>query len=435
MVYSSLLRSTPLKVQISKLPRTFCRYKSLTAAIERGKAGGPDRPSRFRTRATADHDGETKLSNRRTRRFERFGPPRDDNDEPPFTRKEPSRSNRDETQRSPRSSRFGRVGSSRSQSDAPFRFDSERFDNDRKPGQDFERGGRDSQAYRTADRGSRRSRFDDDGAPRGERRSDVPHRSERTDRSFKDRDQKPSYTPRDRCGGDREVKESRFSREDTRGARREQNERPYPHDSSRHHKSSQTGHTGGAEQRTKTIRDVESLPYTTAASEFVYGHSSVLAALKANRRKLYTLYVHSRGANRDGLLARIRQQKMFSITKEVGDEYLRAMDKASSGRPHNGVILESSPLPVPPITELKTVSIEDGCFSIALDSQSAEDVTVNGKQEIYQYKAAGWRHPLILYVDGVVSLVPINAMYDSSNTYSLTRATLEQSPAQHISLV
>jgi 21S rRNA (GM2251-2'-O)-methyltransferase len=125
--------------------------------------------------------------------------------------------------------------------------------------------------------------------------------------------------------------------------------------------------------------------------------------MKANRRKLYSIYVHSRGASRDGLLARIRALKLFPLTQEVGDEYLRAMDKASSGRPHNGVILESSPLPVPPITELKSASIEDESFSVTVDSQSAEDALVNGKQDLYSYKAAGWRHPLILYVDGVVS--------------------------------
>jgi 21S rRNA (GM2251-2'-O)-methyltransferase len=102
-------------------------------------------------------------------------------------------------------------------------------------------------------------------------------------------------------------------------------------------------------------------------------------------------------------MSRIRENKLFAITKEVGDEYMRALDKASSGRPHNGVILESSPLPVPPITELRSPSIEDESFSVALDSQSQEDLAVNGKQEMYSYKSAGWRHPLILYVDGVVS--------------------------------
>jgi 21S rRNA (GM2251-2'-O)-methyltransferase len=151
--------------------------------------------------------------------------------------------------------------------------------------------------------------------------------------------------------------------------------------------------------------------------------------MKANRRKLYNLYVHSRGASRDGLLARIRALKMFPITEEVGDEYLRAMDKASSGRPHNGVILESSPLPVPPITELKAASFEDESFSVTIDSQSTEDALVNGKQELYSYKSAGWRHPLILYVDGVVS--HSSGVCLLANSCSSMKATLEPSPVQH----
>ncbi|EMD93236.1 hypothetical protein COCC4DRAFT_49197 [Bipolaris maydis ATCC 48331] len=189
--------------------------------------------------------------------------------------------------------------------------------------------------------------------------------------------------------------ESRFSRRrDTRAGPRER------------FGGGQSSEAAGTKRRTevqrKLVQGPESLPYTTAASEFIYGHSSVLAAIKANRRKFYKLYVHSRGASRDGLMSQIRAHKLFPITEEVGDEYLRAMDKASSGRPHNGIILESSPLPVLPITELKTGSIQDESFSVALGSQSAEDVLVNGKQELYTYRSGGWRHALVLYVDGVV---------------------------------
>lgn len=190
--------------------------------------------------------------------------------------------------------------------------------------------------------------------------------------------------------------ESRFSRRtDTRAAPRERLG------------GGQSSEVSGTKSRTevqrKSVQGPESLPYTTAASEFIYGHSSVLAAIKANRRKFYKLYVHSRGASRDGLMSQIRAHRLFPITEEVGDEYLRAMDKASSGRPHNGIILESSPLPVLPIRELKMGSIQDESFSVALGSQSAEDVLVNGKQELYTYRSGGWRYPLVLYVDGVVS--------------------------------
>jgi 21S rRNA (GM2251-2'-O)-methyltransferase len=102
----------------------------------------------------------------------------------------------------------------------------------------------------------------------------------------------------------------------------------------------------------------------------------------------------------DALVARAREAKVK--IHHVGDEYLRIMDKASGGRPHNGFILESSPLPKPPITKLAEASRDSASFQVQLDKQSQEDLLVNGKQNEYEYKAAGWRYPLLLYVDGVL---------------------------------
>jgi 21S rRNA (GM2251-2'-O)-methyltransferase len=80
----------------------------------------------------------------------------------------------------------------------------------------------------------------------------------------------------------------------------------------------------------------ESLPYTTAASEFLYGYSVVVAALKGGRRKLYNLYVHTRGANHEGVTTILARARSAGVKiREVGDEYSRVLDKASSGRPHN----------------------------------------------------------------------------------------------------
>lgn len=45
-----------------------------------------------------------------------------------------------------------------------------------------------------------------------------------------------------------------------------------------------------------------------------------------------------------------------------------------------------------------------GSFSVVLDRQSKEDALVNGTRDKYTYDSAGWRHPFVLYVDGVVSL-------------------------------
>jgi 21S rRNA (GM2251-2'-O)-methyltransferase len=456
MVYSCLSRSTLLRSHQLVTPRTFLRYKSITAAIERGRQGGPDRPFRPRTRTDRTDERDEPRKTRRDARFERFGPPRDE-PEPKFG---------DRSTVTPRSSRFGRIPRD---DDAPSRFNEER-----RNGSGGERRSSFAGERRSSFGGERRNGFgrDSQGGFERERQNDLkvykrkplspdaldkngnlirktgasrvadrsPTRSEEQDkprRLTNDRndsrrqgtwrdDSAPIYTPRIRGARDEGVRESRFSqrssatrdddetsysprsrdtddrsfeprfshRPDSKGARRERHGR----------ESSDVGPTSGEAETQKTfVRGPESLPYTTAASEFIYGHMSVVAAMKANRRKFYNLYVHSRGASRDGLMSRIRSHKLFPITHEVGDEYMRALDKASSGRPHNGVILEASPLPVPPITELKTASIEDESFSVGLDSQSAEDVLVNGKQELYSYKSGGWRHPLILYVDGVVS--------------------------------
>ncbi|KAH7346024.1 hypothetical protein BKA66DRAFT_323613 [Pyrenochaeta sp. MPI-SDFR-AT-0127] len=456
MVYPLLISSTLLRTQRTVIPQAFCRYKSITAAIERGRQSGPDRRSQRHTREGFGDAGDRGLKTRREQRFERFGPPKDEGDAPRREREERPQRDRGAKVTAPRSSRFGRVGPPRPRDDAPSRFREDRpqrdrdgpprhrdegsrvasdrpvrsggrFDGERRPSSDRFSAGRKPWSDRADARGSRDERFGDrDGAPsRGEGRSSP--RDDRKPERFLRTDDQTSYTSRGRDDGIERPREPRFTqRPDSKGARREQfgREQAAPSDTK-------------VKVQSSSVREPESLPYTTAASEFIYGYSSVLAAVKASRRKFYTLYVHSRGASRDGLMARIRANKLFSITKEVGDDYLRAMDKASSGRPHNGVILEASALPVPPITELKTASIEDESFSIALDSQSAEDAAINGKQELYSYKSAGWRHPLILYVDGVLDEGNLGAIARSAyflNVDAIVTPTRQTAPWSHIAL-
>jgi 21S rRNA (GM2251-2'-O)-methyltransferase len=456
MVLSSVLGSTLLRTQQTHLPQTFRRYKSLTAAIERGKQGGPDRPFRPRTRPPPEDFEGARPQPRFERRAEHFGP------------------SKTEDREKSRSSRFGRIGPPRSRDGyAPSRFQDEirpwrredgvgassegplsgkRFDDEQRPSSDRIEG-RERPPYRSDDRprppdrweGRSNSAFRSGDRPPRQDRGGFGQRNERPSRregQFESGEKRPfDRDNREKRQFDRDSNfrsQDRFSDRNTvRGppresfGRRETGDRPdrsgrswtprnetslsirgrSDGDRSKGYQRRDASHTQ-ADTPTLTTRPTvtpesigrvpEVLPYSTAASEFLYGHSSVVAALKANRRKLYKLYVHTRGSSRDGLMARVRALKLFHITEEVGDEYLRAMDKASSGRPHNGLVLESSPLPVPPITELKAVSMADESFGVTVDSQSAEDVLVNGKQETYSYKSAGWRQPLILYVDGVV---------------------------------
>ena len=81
-----------------------------------------------------------------------------------------------------------------------------------------------------------------------------------------------------------------------------------------------------------------SIPYTTPASEFLYGTSVVMAALKADHRKFYKLYMYS-GENRsienlDEEVKRLARRRAVEVVK-VGSDWVRLLDKMSSGRPHN----------------------------------------------------------------------------------------------------
>ena len=87
----------------------------------------------------------------------------------------------------------------------------------------------------------------------------------------------------------------------------------------------------------RTSRPLKTLEYSTPASEFIYGTSTVLAALKAGRRKCYKLYLAERDTERPDSratlekFARLRGAELVVIR----DGQVGALDKASKGRPHN----------------------------------------------------------------------------------------------------
>ncbi|KAJ8060079.1 hypothetical protein OCU04_011689 [Sclerotinia nivalis] len=153
------------------------------------------------------------------------------------------------------------------------------------------------------------------------------------------------------------------------------------------------------------------IPYTTPASEFLYGTSVVEAALNTRRRKtrkLYKLYIHKgedrHNGDRDGVLARLAQRKGVEVAIVKGHDWLRTLDKMSQGRPHNGYILEASPLPRLPVISLGSVIDQDDSFAIKLapDHQSREEIEVNGSDTIIKVpKDSTGRKPLILFLDSI----------------------------------
>ncbi|EKG14476.1 tRNA/rRNA methyltransferase SpoU [Macrophomina phaseolina MS6] len=212
-----------------------------------------------------------------------------------------------------------------------------------------------------------------------------------------------------------------------------------------------------------------SIPYTTAASQFIYGASAVRAALLASRRKCYKLYLHDRAIRRttpvlkaernasaadmseakeaeaDGTLDVLAAKVPGLDIKNVGDNFLQVMDKMSGGRPHNvhcllsisllrltrlqGVILEASPLPTPPILALRPAVRSQPSFDFELDKQSREEQAINGTNKRLRYNSHGWRYPFILYLDGIVDPGNLGAIIRSAYYFGVdavavsTRAT------------
>ena len=148
-----------------------------------------------------------------------------------------------------------------------------------------------------------------------------------------------------------------------------------------------------------------SIPYTTPASEFLYGTSVIIAALLSSRRRLYKLYIY-RGDNREVHEQdhRIRELalKRGVVAERVNGDWLRLMDKMSVGRPHNGYILEASPLPKLPVAGFQAVEKRNGAFHVILGHQSREDEAVNGTSTNIKYDVAFPRYPFVLLLDGIL---------------------------------
>ncbi|MCJ1335255.1 hypothetical protein MMC09_000523 [Bachmanniomyces sp. S44760] len=147
------------------------------------------------------------------------------------------------------------------------------------------------------------------------------------------------------------------------------------------------------------------LPYTTPASEFLYGTSVVKAALRSPRRKLYKLYIYD-GENRDAQDQDATIRKMALAlgvpVSHINRDWLRLMDKMSAGRPHNGYILEASPLARLPIKAFERVVGPGDPLTVQLDSQSREEEAVNGKNTNVTYSSTLQRYPFILMLDGIL---------------------------------
>jgi 21S rRNA (GM2251-2'-O)-methyltransferase len=81
--------------------------------------------------------------------------------------------------------------------------------------------------------------------------------------------------------------------------------------------------------------------------------------------------------------------------------------------------------------------MKSGTFELTLDKQSKEDALVNGTKDSYSYRSAGWRHPLVLYVDGVLDEGNLGATARSAyflGVDAIVTPSRQSAPWSHIAL-
>jgi tRNA G18 (ribose-2'-O)-methylase SpoU len=155
-----------------------------------------------------------------------------------------------------------------------------------------------------------------------------------------------------------------------------------------------------------------SIPYTTAGSEFLYGTHVVKAALQSGRRKLYKLYIYQ-GVNgqgeeveQDTSIYKLALAAGVKVSKVSGD-WERLLNKMSDQRPHNGYVLEASPIPKLPVTALEKLEGPSKTFDVQLGHQSSEELAINSTFEMHDSVAtlpsvAGTqRYPCLLMLDRI----------------------------------
>lgn len=164
----------------------------------------------------------------------------------------------------------------------------------------------------------------------------------------------------------------------------------------------------------------ESIPYTTAASTFLYGRRSICSALQARKRKAYNLYLLN---NRDWRsvpevaeiirLARASHVSIDYLSPSSLDALVRKTSRnagESVDPVHDGICLETSPYPQLPVRHLGECDQLKHTYDLTLESQSREEAAINGQPSHLSYHHDGWRHPFLLWLHGTVDMRNVGAI-------------------------
>lgn len=158
-------------------------------------------------------------------------------------------------------------------------------------------------------------------------------------------------------------------------------------------------HVKSSEQE-RPNQDRNRIKLTTAASTFIFGRSASLSCLTANRRKIYNAYINNtrlQSNDKHSSIPSLLTQHKIQTHHMSSSSDLLLMDDLSSARPHNGIILEVSPLPFPPISDL---TISNNTIQLQNSPQSAEESSINSL--LTQIQIPSSRQPFVLFLDGVL---------------------------------
>lgn len=168
------------------------------------------------------------------------------------------------------------------------------------------------------------------------------------------------------------------------------------------------------------------LPFSHAASEFLYGTFAVLAALKANRRKLYKLYIWC-GEKGDLVdddpetqeIVRLAQKHKVLVRRVAGD-WDRMLDKMSDKRPHNGLVLEAAAIPKITAKSLEPIDKPGDFVTVNLHSMTAEERKELGlglaasNDRIPTAAGSDGRYPFLLWLDRIKDTGNMGAIFRSA---------------------
>ncbi|KAM0333128.1 hypothetical protein ACHAQA_001787 [Verticillium albo-atrum] len=224
-------------------------------------------------------------------------------------------------------------------------------------------------------------------------RSDAPRRDNGAVRRMRSNS---DYTPRERRSpaGNRSFGPSDFTKQRAREELTEEDEDAFSH---------RPAFKGRMNNFAAT------LPQTTAASQFLFGRWPVMAALKEARRKLYHLYVYAGSNRRDASdpVRTLAERHGVRVTV-VPESEQHVMDNMSKGRPHNGLVLEVSPLPQLPVLSLGAVT-EDG-YTVEVGHQMKEDIEINGTEPFQAWDSRSGHKPFVLLLHEVMDPGNLGAM-------------------------